>query len=152
MLNCMTNPLGGLTGYGAARLRLDATTRRISIQIAAEVVRVARRLGVEVDPVLGISPEAIVDAAEGRQVEAVEEQISAAGRAAGPAGRPSFLQDVMKGRRTEIDALNGYVSRKGRETGVPTPFCDRITGLVRELGVGFAPDPEHIQPLVAMVS
>jgi len=151
MLNCMTNPLSGLTGYGARRLRLDATTRGIGIQIGAEVVRVAHLLGIEVDPVLGVSPRAIVDAAEGRDAETVEAQIIELGQAAGSAGRPSFLQDVMKGRRTEIDALNGYVSRRGQEAGVPTPFCDRITRLVEELGIGFEPDPKHIEPLVAML-
>jgi 2-dehydropantoate 2-reductase len=151
MLNCMTNPLSGLTGYGAKRLRSDATTRCIGIQIGAEVVRVARELGIEVDPVLGISPDAIVAAAEGRDAETVEAQIIEAGRAAGSAGRPSFLQDVMKGRRTEIDALNGYVSRRGRETGVATPFCDCITRLIEELGIGFDPDPRHIEPLVTML-
>lgn len=149
MLNCMTNPLSGLTGYGARRLRSEVATRSIGIQIGAEVIRVARRLDIEVDPVLGISPDAIVDAAEGRAAEVVEAQILEAGRAAGSEGRPSLLQDVMKGRRTEIDALTGYVSRRGRETGVATPFCDRITRLIEELGIGFEPDPRHIEPLLA---
>ena len=57
----------------------------------------------------------------------------------------------MKGRRTEIDALNGYVSKRGRETGVPTPFCDRIRRLIEDLGIGFDPAPRHIEPLVAML-
>lgn len=151
ILNCMTNPLSGLTGYGARRLRLDATTRRIGVQMGAEVVRVAHRLGIEVDPVLGISPGAIVDAAEGRDAQTVDAQIIELGQASGSGGRPSFLQDVMKGRRTEIEAMNGYVSKRGRESGVPTPFCDRITGLVEELGIGFEPDPKHIEPLIAML-
>ena len=39
---------------------------------------------------------------------------------------PSTLQDVRKGRKTEIDGLNGYVSRRGREVGIPTPVNDAI--------------------------
>lgn len=58
---------------------------------------------------------------------------------------------MIKGRRTEIDALNGYVARRGREIGVPTPFCDRITRLVGQLGIGFEPDPKHVEPLVEML-
>ena len=45
-------------------------------------------------------------------------------------------QDVLKKRRTEVDHLNGFISRKGREAGVPTPFCDKICEVVHSLGVG----------------
>jgi ketopantoate reductase len=43
---------------------------------------------------------------------------------------PSMLQDMRKGRRTEIEALNGYVSAKGRETGISTRLNDALTSLV----------------------
>ena len=36
-------------------------------------------------------------------------------------GRPSLLQDVMRGRRTEVQYLNGYVSEQGRQVGVADP-------------------------------
>ncbi|HTY90182.1 MAG TPA: 2-dehydropantoate 2-reductase [Methanocella sp.] len=45
--------------------------------------------------------------------------------------RSSMLQDVSRGRRTEIDALNGRVCELGRKTGVPTPYNDAITALIR---------------------
>ena len=51
-------------------------------------------------------------------------------------GRPSMLQDVMRGRRTEIDYLNGYVVDQGRRVGVKTPFNEMIVQLVHEHGVG----------------
>ena len=41
-------------------------------------------------------------------------------------GRPSMAQDVMKGRRTEINQLNGYVANRGNELGVETPICESI--------------------------
>ncbi|MGH7318617.1 MAG: ketopantoate reductase family protein, partial [Candidatus Rokuibacteriota bacterium] len=67
-------------------------------------------------------------------------------------GRPSFLQDVLKGRRTEIDDLNGYVSREGRRLGVKTPFNDAVVELVRGHGVGtLKPDPQNLAPLVRML-
>jgi 2-dehydropantoate 2-reductase len=45
--------------------------------------------------------------------------------------RSSMLQDVSKGKPTEIDALNGKVSDLGRKSGIPTPVNDTITGLVK---------------------
>lgn len=44
---------------------------------------------------------------------------------------PSMHQDLIQKRRlTEIDYLNGYVSKKGKEYGIDTSFCDLITILV----------------------
>jgi 2-dehydropantoate 2-reductase len=46
--------------------------------------------------------------------------------------KASMLQDLEKGRDCEIDYINGFVCRKGRESGVPTPFNDKVVELVTE--------------------
>ncbi len=45
--------------------------------------------------------------------------------------RSSMLQDVTRGKHTEIDALNGKVCELGRKAGVPTPYNEAITALVK---------------------
>jgi 2-dehydropantoate 2-reductase len=45
--------------------------------------------------------------------------------------RPSTMQDLQAGRRTEIDVINGGIARAGREAGVPTPTHDMLTSLVK---------------------
>jgi len=40
-------------------------------------------------------------------------------------------QDLMRGKRTEIDSLNGYISRRGAELGVPTPVNHALYTLVK---------------------
>ena len=40
-------------------------------------------------------------------------------------------QDLMRGKRTEIDSLNGYISRRGTELGVPTPVNHALYALVK---------------------
>ena len=47
--------------------------------------------------------------------------------------RPSLLQDVDRGRRTEVRYLNGYVAARGRELGVPTPVNSGLLTLVEEI-------------------
>jgi hypothetical protein len=42
--------------------------------------------------------------------------------------------------------------RKGRESGVPTPFNDRIVEVVNALEVGFTPAPANLAPLSAMLA
>jgi len=150
-LNCMGNALAGLSGLGSAEVRSERTPRRIGIQLAAEAIRVGRARGFEVEPVFGIEARRIVDAAEGRGLEVVEADM-AAGASFLSGGRPSLLQDVLKGRRTEIDYLNGYVSAEGRKLGVKTPFNDAIVELINQSPPGtLRPDPKNLEPLARML-
>ena len=43
----------------------------------------------------------------------------------------STAQDLARGKRTEIDALNGYIVRRGAELAVPTPVNQTLLTLVR---------------------
>jgi 2-dehydropantoate 2-reductase len=43
-----------------------------------------------------------------------------------------MLQDLEKGKKTEIDYINGVVCRGGRQCGIPTPFNDKVVELVKE--------------------
>ncbi len=45
----------------------------------------------------------------------------------------SMLQDVLKNRPTEIDAINGKIVERGRAVGVPTPINAALTALVRAI-------------------
>ena len=47
------------------------------------------------------------------------------------ATRSSTAQDMMRGKRTEIDSLNGFIVRKGREVHVPTPINHVLFTLVK---------------------
>jgi 2-dehydropantoate 2-reductase len=124
---------------------------RIAVQVAAEAILVGRKCGFEVEPIYGIDPQRFVDAAAGRGAEALLAEMAAgATRLAG--GRPSMLQDVMRGRRTEIDYLNGYVVEQGRRVGVKTPFNEKVVELVHSHGVGtLKPDPGNLEPLARML-
>lgn len=47
--------------------------------------------------------------------------------------RSSMLQDILAGRPTEVDVINGAVVRKGGEAGIPTPVNQLLTQLVKAL-------------------
>jgi ketopantoate reductase len=84
---------------------------------------------------MGLGPELYTDALAGSPSEIISVlKAQAAGR--GTEALASMLQDVVKRRRTEIDFLNGYVSDEGKKVGVPTPFCDAASALVRAAGAG----------------
>ena len=150
-VNCMANGLAGLSGLGSAEVRTRDGVRRIAIHLAAEAIKVGRARGHEVEPIWGIAAQRFVDAAEGRALAEVERDMAErAKELAG--GRPSLLQDVMRGRRTEVQYLNGYVSEQGRQAGVPTPFNDKLVELITRVPPGtLKSDPRNLDPLVAML-
>jgi len=47
--------------------------------------------------------------------------------------KPSMLQDIEAGRRTEVDYINGKIIEYGAQAGVPTPYNTMIRGLVKAL-------------------
>ena len=150
-VNCMANPLAGLSGLGSAEVRSEPVARRIAIAIAAEVVRVGRASGYEIEPIYGITAQRFVDAVEGRGLADVERDMAAGARHLS-GGRPSLLQDVLRGRRTEIDHLNGSVCAQGRRVGVPTPVNDAVVKAIHDHGVGrLKPDPKHLEALARIL-
>jgi 2-dehydropantoate 2-reductase len=145
--NCMANPVCALTGLGSAGVRLTPGVVELSIGLAAEVVRVGNALGVQVEPISGIPAETYGRCDDGQVMEELKTRLAEGARALGE-GRPSMYQDVLKGRRTEIDYLNGYVAEKGDEAGVPTPLNEAITLLIKRIERGeLKPDMSNIKHL-----
>ena len=50
--------------------------------------------------------------------------------------KASMLQDLERGRLTEVDAINGAVSDYGRRVGSPTPMNDRVVEIIHKIEQG----------------
>ena len=57
----------------------------------------------------------------------------------------STAQDLNRHRPTEIDALNGYISRRGEELGIPVPVNHALFTLVKLAEVELAKSGDIIQ-------
>ena len=47
-----------------------------------------------------------------------------------------MLQDIEKGKLTEVDAINGAVSEYGRKVNCPTPMNDRVVEIIHSIEQG----------------
>lgn len=50
--------------------------------------------------------------------------------------KASMLQDLEKGKKTEVDSINGSVSQQGRRVGVLTPCNDKVVEIVHRIEAG----------------
>lgn len=55
------------------------------------------------------------------------------------AAKASMLQDLEKGKLTEVDMINGYLCEQGRKHGVPTPANDSVVEIVHGIETGKYP-------------
>ena len=92
-------------------------TRRLVSELVAEGCAVADALGITLDS----DPDELVDHAAKVAYE----------------HRASMLQDVLAGRPTEVDALNGGIVRFGAENGVATPLNEAVAALIKGLEHSF---------------
>ena len=147
--NGMRNGVSAVTGLTSPQCHQNAAVRRFAIKLGGEAVRVAQALGFELENLGKLKPEVLALAAEGNGDAMAEiEELMTTRAHANPRGdiqRPSMAQDIGKGRRTEIDFMNGFIVDKGRMLGIPTPSHEKLVGLVRRLERGeISAAPSHL--------
>jgi len=111
--NCAYNAISAVTQSRYGPIKEHPLTRGVIEELVGEVVAVGKAAGV-----------ALPD----------REELTAATWALGdamPTASSSTAQDVARSRPTEIDSLNGYVVRRGKELGIPTPVNSTLYALVR---------------------
>jgi 2-dehydropantoate 2-reductase len=109
---------------GASRLDLNQIVehepaRKLQIKLAAEAIRIGLALGYRLEPIRGVAPAQWL--AAGRKANLPHwirsrAICSKASRRRPEGGRSGTAQDLAKGRRTEIDFMNGYVAAKGERS------------------------------------
>jgi 2-dehydropantoate 2-reductase len=119
ILNCAYNALSAVTQLPYGRLVQGEGVEAVMRDVVDECLRVAQAAGVTV-------PSDIWEAVQ-RIARTMPGQLS------------STAQDLARGKRSEIDHLNGYVVRKGEALGIATPVNRALHALVKLLEDRSAP-------------
>lgn len=148
IINSMRNPISAATGLaGNEADRLDYT-RRLAIRIAGEAVRVGQAHGFVLERIYKMEPDRVAEAAEGSNEAMVEIEGTLENNAKMRSGgqRPSMGQDIQKGRRTEIDHINGLVVEYAGRLGIDTPANRAIVDVVKRVErKEIPPAPENVR-------
>jgi len=147
--NGMRNGVCSVTGLTSAQCDKNPAVRRFSIMLGGEAVRVGQALGYQLENMHGLKPELLAAAAAGSAdaMAEVDEHLASHAKE-NPRGDlqfPSMAQDVRKGRRTEIEFMNGLIVEKAKQLGIPTPTHEKLVELVKKLERGeIKPSPAHL--------
>ncbi|HEV3011103.1 MAG TPA: 2-dehydropantoate 2-reductase [Burkholderiales bacterium] len=138
--NGMGNGVSAATGLSGGECLRNERIRRFQIALAGEGIRVGQALGYQLEKIRGAEPELYLRATDGdaQAFSEIETLIvpKAGSNPRGDIQRPSMAQDILKGRRTEIEAMNGFIARKGAEVGVPAPSHVKLAGIVTRIERG----------------
>jgi 2-dehydropantoate 2-reductase len=114
--NCALNAISALGCAKYGRIAASEDARTVVETVVYEVLAVAR--AAQIQPPGLEDPKAALAGAF-KIATQMSEALSSTG------------QDMMRGKRTEIDSLNGYVSRRGAQLGVATPVNHTLYTLVK---------------------
>jgi 2-dehydropantoate 2-reductase len=130
--NAMGNPVQAMSGLGSLEIMSSEVGRTITIHLAAESARVGLAAGYRVPKVNGAAAEQWADAGRRETWDALDRMLTPQS-ASGRNWRASMAQDVVKGRPTEIEHMNGHVVAEGRRLGIPTPVSTAVVQTVHEI-------------------
>jgi 2-dehydropantoate 2-reductase len=118
IVNCAYNALSAITQLPYGRLVSNAGIPELMRDVTDECLAVARAAQVNVPGDMHETVRRIAQTMGGQY--------------------SSTAQDLSRGKKTEIEHLNGYVVRKGDALGVPTPVNRTLLALVQALERGGA--------------
>jgi 2-dehydropantoate 2-reductase len=149
-INCTITTIGALTGENLGDMLKDARARKAFLGVYREIVDTALSLGMRLeriaaDPMLLYLPE------NAGILKRLFKDLLArvVGRKYGRL-KSSSLQSLERGRKTEIDFLNGYVVEQALKAGVRIPLNQSLTRMIREIEEGRRKlSPANMEELLA---
>jgi 2-dehydropantoate 2-reductase len=134
IINSCINSLGVIGGVTLGKLLANREARKIFFELMREAMSVAQAMQIKVEPAGGGKLDYMRLLAEDGILADLKRYLTI--RIIGFKYRrikSSSLQSLERGRRTEIDFLNGYICDKGKAHGVKTPMNDAVWTMVREI-------------------
>ncbi len=148
-INAAINGVGAITGFTLGQMANNSQIRLLFMGIASETIKIADELGIQIIKISGFHPQDIrLTGSESPSDLQKKHQIIQEIFGPHKYVKPSTLQSLERGQKSEIDYLNGYIARKGKELRIPTPINTAITKIVKEIEAGIRSiSPDNLSDL-----
>jgi len=129
--SAMSAVLGCTFGEAAGNKR----SRKIVQALIKECIDVCAKGGIRIEPVQGKDIVKLLDY-KGPVKKAISNLVIPLAIRKHALLKASMLQDLEKGKKTEVDAINGAVCAYGRKVDCPTPCNDIVVELIHKIETG----------------
>jgi 2-dehydropantoate 2-reductase len=154
-INCVITTLGAVTGQLLGEMLKRGAIRRLALSIVSEVMDVAQAHAISTEPVGGTLDLQRLYLPPQRRAGGFGLDLVPKNAIMMLVGfkfrrlKSSMLQSIERGRRPEIEFMNGYVVERGQEKGISTPVNAALTSMVREIEAGTrSPNPSNLKTLL----
>ena len=145
LINAAFSGMSAVLGCTFGEAAGPKESRRIVQALIKECIDVCATGGIRIEPVQGKDIVKLLDYKGGIK-KAVSFFIIPIAIRKHAKLKASMLQDLEKGKLTEVDAINGAVSDYGRKVGCPTPMNDKVVEIIHRIEQGqLKPSIENLQ-------
>ena len=135
LINSAFSGMSAVLGCTFGEAAKDRASRKIVQTLIKECIDVCAAGGIKIEPVQGKDIVKLLDY-NNPVKKAISNFIIPIAIRKHALLRASMLQDLEKGKLTEVDAINGVVSAFGRKVGCPTPMNDKVVEIVHKIEKG----------------
>lgn len=143
----LNNALNALSGLPLVEQLRDRNWRRLLALCIDECLAVAKARGIAPTRIGKVHPRLVPTVL--RLPDFLFERLARQMLAIAPDARTSMASDLIEGRPTEVDFLNGAVVREGEDFGVPTPANQLVTEMTNYVFSGKVTEAINPQILLA---
>ena len=135
LINASFSGMSAVLGCTFGEAAKPRASRRIVQALIKECIDVCKVGGIRIEPVQGKDIVKLLDYKSGLK-RAISYFIIPIAIRKHALLKASMLQDIEKGKLTEVDAINGAVSAYGRKVGFPTPMNDKVVEIIHRIEKG----------------
>ncbi|MBQ5582381.1 MAG: 2-dehydropantoate 2-reductase [Bacteroidales bacterium] len=132
LINSAFSGMSAVLGCTFGEAAKDKKSRKIVQALIKECIDVCATGGIKIEPVQGKDAVKLLNY-ENAIKKAISFFIIPIAIRKHAKLRASMLQDLEKGKKTEVDAINGVVSTFGRKIGCPTPMNDKVVEIIHRI-------------------